>query len=607
LAGGLLYTYRTGSLIPQATYTDATLTTQNSTPIRLDAGGFAVSPSGSCGIFLDPNLTYTFTIRSAQGVQLWSVDGLTSGNFSILLGQANVWTGVQTFTGGIVVSGPATMQDVSVNGTAHINNLQCNSFQRAACIDSNNTQQWPGSDAGAWINSAYASLPSGGGDILVAAGIYSQSTAILFTNAGKPARLLCAPGNATTINYTGSGTAFTYDVAGQAGTHSWGGGLENCTLFGPGANSSTVGIKLGGINGAEGVVRRNVKVTRFGIAEQYSNNTYLTECLHCVYIDNGQDLNIPNTLSNSGESFSYVDSAFANSSGNNNTGCVSVAATVNNLSFIGGSFDNCQLLMAAGQVHVVNTHFENPNSGMTVDFIVQTGGRLALVNPDFEWDNSPAPTPSAAVYCSGGLLTAENETFFSASTTITSDYDLLGTCEFHETGMKLSSGFTNFYLTATTGAISTFGNTWASNQLIGAGDMLMSGSKLKLGPLNQNYYTLTPDNPATFRTVNIVDPGATFTMGATLNVSGAYQAKRGTAGCTTAATGGASCSFTVNWPHSFAGTNYSVACTPSGGATNFPSAPYVTTKNVGSVLVNYQANTSAAATWAFVDCVGVMD
>ncbi len=285
-----------------------------------------------------------------------------------------------------------------------------------------------------------------------------------------------------------------------------------------------------------------------------------------------------------------------------------MAATLCSYSFVGGSFDNCQLGMTAGQVHLVNVHFENPNSGLTVPFIGQSGGRLSLVNPDVQWDAFAAPTPSTAFWCSGGALTANNETFFSGTTTITSNYLLGGACEFHETGMKLTSGFTNFYLTSSSGAISTFGNTWASNQLIGAGDMLMSGSKLKVGPLNQNYYTFTPANPASFRVINITDPGADFIMGETLNAtSGVYQSVRGAAGCTTGGTAGNACTVVVTWPHAFAGTNYSVTCSPSGGPTNFPSAIWITTKTTTTATANYQAGTSAAATWAFIDCIGVAD
>ena len=41
LAGGQLFTYQAGSLIPLATYTDATLTVPNTNPVILDAYGKA--------------------------------------------------------------------------------------------------------------------------------------------------------------------------------------------------------------------------------------------------------------------------------------------------------------------------------------------------------------------------------------------------------------------------------------------------------------------------------------------------------------------------------------------------------------------------------------
>lgn len=70
LAGGLLYTFASGTAIPLATYQDGTGTTPNTNPIVLDAGGFA-------SIWL-PGSVYTFTLKSAAGVQQWSRDGVTS-------------------------------------------------------------------------------------------------------------------------------------------------------------------------------------------------------------------------------------------------------------------------------------------------------------------------------------------------------------------------------------------------------------------------------------------------------------------------------------------------------------------------------------------------
>jgi hypothetical protein len=523
-------------------------------------------------------------------------------------------TGVKTFTQPIVGSvtgatnlvGPGTVTgNYAHKGTeTFAGPLLCRIFENVQCVDPSLARG--GTDVGSEINLAYAALPSTGGDIIVAAGFYNFSTPIVFATNNQPARIVGPPAGAATLNYTPTtGTAFTYNVG---ASHLWGGGLENITLTGAGASNPTTAILLGGTNGAEGVVRRNVKVTGFGTAELYGNNTFLTECQHCVYIGNGlPTINIPSGLTNSGESLSYIDTAIANGSGTT-AGCVVVNSPVNNLSFNGGSFDNCQFSMSAGVVNILDTHFENPASGMTVPFVNQMGGSLTLTNPDFEWDNFPAPSPSAAVSCSSGLMKLEGASFFSVATTIAANVNLSGTCEFHESGAKLSSGFTAFLANTTTGSVSTFGNVWSSNQLLGAGNFLLYGSNLQIGPAGGNIYTFVPVNPAASRNISIVDPGTNSTMGLTLNAtSGAYQSKRGVPGCTTGATIGAICNFTVTWPASFLGTNYSVTCTPSGGPTNLPSSPYVTTKTTSSITVNYFAITAAAATWAFVDCVGVMD
>lgn len=61
LAGGLLWTYASGTLTPLPTYTDNTLTTQNANPIILDNYGQAV-------IWLSDN-NYRFNLLNASGIQ----------------------------------------------------------------------------------------------------------------------------------------------------------------------------------------------------------------------------------------------------------------------------------------------------------------------------------------------------------------------------------------------------------------------------------------------------------------------------------------------------------------------------------------------------------
>lgn len=72
LAGGLLYTYNSGTTTPLATYADFGGNTQNSNPLVLDSGGFA-----SPGLFLQA-LAYTFSLTDANNIPQWSQDGVVS-------------------------------------------------------------------------------------------------------------------------------------------------------------------------------------------------------------------------------------------------------------------------------------------------------------------------------------------------------------------------------------------------------------------------------------------------------------------------------------------------------------------------------------------------
>lgn len=75
LAGGKLTTYLAGTTTPEATYQDQELTTKNPTTITLDA-------TGSCVLWLDPEKSYKFLLKSALGVTQpgWPVDNITGAS-----------------------------------------------------------------------------------------------------------------------------------------------------------------------------------------------------------------------------------------------------------------------------------------------------------------------------------------------------------------------------------------------------------------------------------------------------------------------------------------------------------------------------------------------
>ncbi|MGA2812438.1 MAG: hypothetical protein ABSG16_13630 [Candidatus Acidiferrum sp.] len=252
---------------------------------------------------------------------------------------------------------------------------------------------------------------------------------------------------------------------------------------------------------------RDIKVQTFGTFESVSNNAFSQECDHCVILQNGAGFSILSGVSNSGESFHFTHSVIGGNTSNPSV-CLSITAPVNNFTFDGGSLDQCSFNITSGQINISNAHFENPDGLTSAPLFVNAGGRVVLDNPDFQWDSNSAPSPSTAAQCTSGVLIVKGASFFSPNTTLASDFNISGSCEFHEQGTKLSSGFATFVANSSAGSVSSFGNVWGNNQLLGAGALIMSGSTLELGPAGGNLYSISPVNPATARTLSISDPGS---------------------------------------------------------------------------------------------------
>lgn len=76
LSGGKLYTYAAGTTTPLATYTDSGAGTPNTNPIVLDSRGEANVWLGSAN--------YKFVLTTSTGVEIWTVDGISSYNYDVL-------------------------------------------------------------------------------------------------------------------------------------------------------------------------------------------------------------------------------------------------------------------------------------------------------------------------------------------------------------------------------------------------------------------------------------------------------------------------------------------------------------------------------------------
>ena len=283
----------------------------------------------------------------------------------------------------VVNSTPTDLTDVV--GMA---NLQVRSLENVVYAD-----QFPGTgnhDIGDKINQAYASCPSNGCKIRIAAGIYPFTTPISFSILSKPVILEGDAGDTST--YSGyppsqgttelyftptSGTAITMATGGGTGT-----GVRGITLFGPGfkGNNAAVGLFI------TGEIRQTYKdlfISGFNVGLQIGSNVYLENFYNLQMLDNVKAIYTAPGLTRTGENMAFFGGVFTNKSlslpGGNGK---SVPFYPNCVDFEGGqgivvsfynlSFDHCgvTLNIPGGQQFLFSgSHFENPNGPTTADFL----------------------------------------------------------------------------------------------------------------------------------------------------------------------------------------------------------------------------------------------
>ncbi len=185
VANGFVCTTGSGGNSSLATYQDSALMSANQNPIRLNQSGRAVNGSTLVPIYLQAT-QYRITVYAAGtgntcnsvtvGSLLYQQDHVSDWDF--LLSLNNVWTGTNTFTGGVFITSGAST-------TALYSSI-------------NNTQYcFTGTDFTAQFNAAKALLPSTGGTIDCSNLQGAQTISGLIT-LDKPIRLLLGSATFTT-------------------------------------------------------------------------------------------------------------------------------------------------------------------------------------------------------------------------------------------------------------------------------------------------------------------------------------------------------------------------------------------------------------------------
>ncbi|MGA3025921.1 MAG: hypothetical protein ABSF98_14220 [Bryobacteraceae bacterium] len=270
---------------------------------------------------------------------------------------------------------------------------------------------FPGADAGAQINAAYAALPATGGAIIVdESGAFS--TPILLNTQDKPAVISGLPGDAVTLTYTAAASvAMTFDY-GMG--HRMGHGLRDLTLTGPGNATATTGVVFGGGNGAEGIDFRDFKIQSFGVNVAMGSHTWLANFEHGMIRDGGINVLLPSGLADAGEQIRFDHVTFADAPAPH-TNSVWVQGGGQEVVFTDCSFDQAQLrigngAVSAAQVTVKGTHFENPNwnwaGAVAYDYIVLDAnpGNLLRLTDSYLLQDAPSGGPRRFVMANGGRL-----------------------------------------------------------------------------------------------------------------------------------------------------------------------------------------------------------
>ncbi len=321
-------------------------------------------------------------------------------------------------------AGPFTLPPGGGTAAAATNGIQF--------VDSENSAGRAGSDIGAWINSAYTNCPSVGCRIVVTGG-GSFTTPVVFSTSGKRAFVECIH-DGITLTYTGSGTAFTWNN----GNLQTANGMKGCTISGAGSSGATA-LSLGGSTGDAAFTFQDSQITSFSNAVVYGNNSWQTTFDHFVLLNDTVSINIPSTVSNSGENLDFTNGSISNTTTwvpNN----VLINSAIADVKFTNMSFDDVQVVQTAGNVHYESPHFENPALVFTTPFVSQSGGVSSFDNLNIFNDISGSLSPTDFVDLSAGAATQISGLNMNSAGSIAYGIRLTGVASLLESGTINTGG-----------------------------------------------------------------------------------------------------------------------------------------------------------------------
>lgn len=414
---------------------------------------FGVGPTG----FGMPGYTNTIT----TGVYARGTSGNVANDNAVAvnaavaaapgLGATMVWVVAAhlPYTASLVTFNP-TIQMIR-EGAPQVNVFDLLAYGGSGDGVSNNDAAWTA------VLAAVNQISGGGGGVIdVPVGTWNFATGIA---AGFPYVIQGRNTRATVLNYTGSGTAFTFNWASSA-HRDYGTGLRQLTLSGPSRAGATTGVQLAAATGVgEGAFFQNINVNGFGTGVKWGGNflAWVVEWDHCSILNNGKNLNItPGAAGIENIYFhccTFGDDTGWDAAGNN----IQITNGSGDITFEACSFDNAPLTITSGQISILGGHFENPTFSATTPYIT-TAGQLNLTGVAFLQD-AVGGGPTSFVAGSAGAVAAFGCSYSNngGAPAMATVYALSGSVNLSDVGMRVMQNISLQWNGSTTGVILALG------------------------------------------------------------------------------------------------------------------------------------------------------
>lgn len=388
LAGGKLYTYLAGTTTQEPTYQDEDLTTANQNPITLDS-------TGSCVLWLDPDKSYKFLLKSALGITQpgWPVDNISgAANLIAIQPTLNLYAKLAALA---AAAGSALMGFIQSGAGAIARTVQAE-LRDVVRVSQFGAAPNTGTDQGPAILAAHTYAQSINAVLEFPGGVYTIGAGTSFTI--DPQKTRWRARGPVGLRWSAAPTAgFAVNiVAGETSPYETVRTMVDAALSGidilgstsAGALYSATGLRIGdGTHQTNALSIEHSTISGWTNVVDFKNNVWWITLHKCRLM--WGTITTPASSGNWGENNTLYDCQLLDG--------VTMTLNYGEWRFFGGSVDNTKIVLNNNAtMSGVGLHFENPGTTtLTQPFIDIQGAeaRAHLVSPEIVINNAGSGSP----------------------------------------------------------------------------------------------------------------------------------------------------------------------------------------------------------------------